>query len=238
MAGMLKVRRSRGAFSGILLILLGVWGGLVPLVGPYVHYAYTPAHAWTLTSGRIWLEILPAAATLLGGVVVLASRLRPVAVLGCCLALASGTWFALGNLLAPLWTASSAAQGTPVGGQLARMLEQIGFFYGLGVVIICVASMALGRLTVVSVRDSATRPATTGTPSATPSAAPSATPAGSGTRSAPPASLTPVARGARSSGRSWLGNARTARSAELADDDSTTPVSIEKESAAAGSGKG
>ena len=196
MAGMLKVRRSRGAFSGFLLILLGIWGGLVPLVGPYVHYAYTPDHAWTMTSGRIWLEILPAAATILAGIVVLASRLRPVAMLGACLALASGTWFALGNLLAPLWTASSSAQGAPVGGQLARILEQIGFFYGLGVVIICVASMALGRLTVVSVRDSATTAVRTATPSAEPSAAP----AGSRTPSVPSASLTPVARASSANG--------------------------------------
>ncbi len=227
MTGMLKVRRSRGAFSGLLLILLGVWGGLVPLVGPYVHYAYTPDHAWTLTSGRIWLEILPAAATTLAGIVVLASRLRPVAVLGAGLALASGIWFALGNLLAPLWTASAPAQGAPVGGQLARILEQIGFFYGLGVVIICVASMALGRLTVVSVRDSATTVA--------PAESSSATSAGSRTPSAPTTPLTPVARGARTSGRSWLGNARMAKSADTADDDSTAPVSME--SAGAGSAK-
>jgi hypothetical protein len=227
MTGMLKVRRSRGAFSGLLLILLGVWGGLVPLVGPYVHYAYTPDHAWTLTSGRIWLEILPAAATTLAGIVVLASRLRPVAVLGAGLALASGIWFALGNLLAPLWTASAPAQGAPVGGQLARILEQIGFFYGLGVVIICVASMALGRLTVVSVRDSAT--------TAAPAESSSATSAGSRTPSAPTTSLTPVARGARTSGRSWLGNARTGKSADAEDDDSTAPVSME--SAGAGSAK-
>ena len=42
MAGMLKVSRSRGALSGVLLVLLGIWGGLIPLVGPYVNYAYTP----------------------------------------------------------------------------------------------------------------------------------------------------------------------------------------------------
>lgn len=228
MAGMLKVRRSRGAFSGLLLILLGVWGGLVPLVGPYVHYAYTPDHAWTLTSGRIWLEILPAVATTLAGIVVLASRLRPVAVLGAGLGLASGIWFALGNLLAPLWTASAPAQGTPVGGQVARILEQIGFFSGLGVVIICIASMALGRLTVVSVRDSVT----TAAPAET---SPVSAPAVSSTPSVPATPLTPVARGAGTSSRSWLGNARTSKGAETADDDSTAPVAME--SAGAGSAK-
>ncbi len=113
MAGMLRVSRSRGALSGVLLALLGIWGGLVPLVGPYVHYAYTPDHAWRFTAGRVWLEILPAAGTLLGGLVLLASRFRPMALLGASLAAASGAWFAVGSALAPLWTNTVAAPGLP-----------------------------------------------------------------------------------------------------------------------------
>jgi hypothetical protein len=42
MAGMLRVPRSRGALSGALLVLLGLWGGLIAFVGPYFHFAYTP----------------------------------------------------------------------------------------------------------------------------------------------------------------------------------------------------
>src|SRR6266571_941601 len=153
MAGMLKVSRSRGALSGVLLVLLAIWGGLIPLVGPYVHYAYTPDHAWRMTSGRLWLEILPAAGAFLGGLVLVASRLRPMALLGASLAAASGAWFAVGSALAPIWTNALPAQGVPVGGHIARAMEQIGFFTGLGVVIVCIASVALGRLSLVSVRD-------------------------------------------------------------------------------------
>lgn len=153
MAGMLRVSRSRGALSGVLLVLLGIWGGLIPLVGPYVHYAYTPNHTWTITSGRIWLELLPAAGTFLGGLILLASRLRPMALLGGTLAAASGAWFAVGSALAPLWTHNLHAQGFPVGGHIARAMEQIGFFPGLGVAIVCIASIGLGRLSLVSVRD-------------------------------------------------------------------------------------
>lgn len=153
MAGMLKVSRSRGALSGVLLLLLGIWGGLIPLVGPYVHYAYTPDHAWRITSGRIWLEILPAAGAFLGGFILLVSKLRPMALLGASLAAASGAWFAVGSALAPIWTTALPAQGRPLGGQFARAMEQIGFFAGLGVVIVCIASVALGRLSLVSVRD-------------------------------------------------------------------------------------
>ena len=66
MAGMLQMRRSRGAFSGFLLVLLGLWGALIPFIGPYFHFAYTPDTAWTYNSARLWLEILPGAAVFLG----------------------------------------------------------------------------------------------------------------------------------------------------------------------------
>src|SRR5260370_1022494 len=43
MAWMARILRSRGAASGVLLMLLGAWGALVPFIGPYFGYAYTPA---------------------------------------------------------------------------------------------------------------------------------------------------------------------------------------------------
>ncbi len=154
MAGILRVPRSRGALSGVLLILLGAWGALIPLVGPYFHYAYTPDTAWSLTSGRIWLEIAPGAAAFIGGLIVLVSSLRPVAMFGAWLAALAGAWFAAGITLSVLWTKGGvSAIGSPVGGTVARTAEQIGFFTGLGVVIAFLAALVIGRLSVVGVRD-------------------------------------------------------------------------------------
>ena len=155
MTRMLQVPRSRGAVSGLLLVLLGLWGALIPLVGPYFHYAYTPDSAWTLTAGRVWLEIVPGAATLLGGIILLASASRPLAMFGAELAAAAGAWFALGMVIIPLWPAARTLDpGSPVGTTtVLRQLEHLGFYTGLGVVIVFVAALALGRLTVVGVRD-------------------------------------------------------------------------------------
>ena len=120
MAGMLRVPRTRGALSGALLVLLGLWGGLVAFVGPYFHFAYTPGTAWTYTSGRLWLEILPGIATVLGGLILLASRVRPVAMFGAWLAALGGAWFAVGRVLSPAWNSHGAvALGTPIGGTAA-----------------------------------------------------------------------------------------------------------------------
>jgi hypothetical protein len=153
MNGMLRVPRSRGVLSGLLLMLLGAWGALVPFVGPYFHYAYTPDQGWTYTTGRLWLEVLPGAATVLGGLIVLVSAYRPVAHFGAWLAALAGAWFALGSVIAPAWIGMNMTTGTPVGGSSARALEQIGFFTGLGVAIVLVAAMALGRFSVIGVRD-------------------------------------------------------------------------------------
>jgi hypothetical protein len=152
MAGMLRIRRTKGALSGVLLVLLGIWGGLIPFVGPYFHYAYTPDRAFAATAGRMWLEVLPGAVTLVAGIVVLVSRFRPVAVFASWLAALAGAWFIVGGLVAAQW-ASLPGAGTPVGGSTRAVLEQVGFFTGLGVVIVFVAAVALGRFTVVAARD-------------------------------------------------------------------------------------
>jgi len=153
MNGMLRVRRSRGVLSGLLLVLLGIWGAVIPFIGPYFHYAYTPDKAWTYTTGRLWLDILPGAAAFLGGLVVLTSSYRPTAHFGAWLAAFSGAWFALGGLIGPTWIHMQMVPGTPVGDAAHRTLEQIGFFTGLGVAIVLLAAMAIGRFSVISVSD-------------------------------------------------------------------------------------
>jgi hypothetical protein len=149
----LRVPRSRGAFSGALLILLGIWGALVPMIGPYLHYAYTPDRAWDVTSGRVWLEFLPAAGAIIGGFLMMSSRFRPAALTGSVLAGLSGIWFLFGTSVMHLWMHDATAAGTPAGGSFQRAIEHFGFFTGLGVVIIGVAVAALGRLSVVTARD-------------------------------------------------------------------------------------
>lgn len=152
MTGMLRVPRSRGALNGVLLVLLGIWGGLIAFVGPYFHYAYTPDKAFTYTTGRLWLEILPAAGTVLGGLILGGTASRPVAIVGAWLAALSGAWFVLGGSLSALWHTGGSA-GQPVGNNLHRVVEQIGFFTGLGLVIVFLAAVALGRFTVIGARE-------------------------------------------------------------------------------------
>lgn len=150
----MRAPRSRGMISGFLLVLLGLWGGLVPFVGPYAHFAYTPDQAWTMNSGRLWLQVLPAIATVLGGLILLTGANRVLAIAGAWIAALGGAWFAVGGPISTRWTADGAnAAGSPVGGATRQLIEQLTFFTGLGVVIVFLAALALGRFTVIGLRE-------------------------------------------------------------------------------------
>ena len=147
MAGMWQMRRSRGAASGFLLVLLGAWGAIIPFVGPYFKYAYTPDATWTYNTARLWLEILPGAAVFLGGVLLIIAKGRHIALFGAILAAAAGAWFTLGTVLSPLWNHNVPLGGSPAGSTVfIRTMEQIGFFTALGLVIVFIAAAAFGRI--------------------------------------------------------------------------------------------
>ncbi|MDI9918487.1 hypothetical protein [Rhodococcus sp. IEGM 1379] len=146
------VPRSRGAVSGILLILLGLWGALIPFVGPYFSFAFTPDHAWTWTSGRGWLEVLPGAAAAVGGLLLVVSRHRVVAGLGAWLAVVGGAWFVVGTTLAPVLHIGDPGSPTAARPGIAAV-QQLAYFDGLGAVILFLGAAALGRLSVRSHRD-------------------------------------------------------------------------------------
>jgi hypothetical protein len=161
MTGRLRVRRSRGAVSGVLLVLLGVWGALIPFIGPYFSYAFSPDNGWQITAGRVWLELLPGLATIASGVLIVISRLRLVVVAAACVAALGGVWFAIGGLVAQAWPRLPGV-GKPVGGTGRGLLEQLGFFTGLGLAVVFVAALIVGRFTVAAARDQVVADAVSG----------------------------------------------------------------------------
>jgi hypothetical protein len=150
--GRLKMPRSRGAASGFLLILLGAWGALIPFAGPYFDFAFTPDQEWTWTTARGWLEVLPGAATVVGGVLLLGSRNRATAMLGGWLTVLAGAWFVVGRALAgPLGIGDVGAPVAVTDDK--RTVLELAYFYGLGALIIFLGAVALGRLSVRTARD-------------------------------------------------------------------------------------
>ena len=148
--GRLRMPRSRGAASGFLLILLGLWGAAVPFVGPYFEFSFSPGQDWSAARG--WLEVLPGVATVLGGLLLLVSRNRATAMLGGWLAVIAGAWFVVGRAFAgPL---ALGDVGTPVAtSDTQRVWLELSYFYGLGALIVFLGALALGRLSVRTRRD-------------------------------------------------------------------------------------
>jgi len=135
--------------SGCLLILLGVWGGIVPFIGPYFGYYYGKNQTWLFNTDRLWLSVLPAAAAILGGLIVL--LLPRVSALGALLAALGGAWFVLGGPVMAVAKpgtgpgAPATASGAMFGPATMHLLENAGFFSGVGIVIVFFAAVALGR---------------------------------------------------------------------------------------------
>ena len=148
----LGMPRSRGAVSGLLLVILGAWGALIPFVGPRFNFAYTPDQDWAWSTARGWLEVLPGAAAVAGGLLLVIAGHRFTAMLGAWLAVLAGAWFVLGSQLAPLLGIGSP--GDPIAAtDRKRAVLEISYFSGLGVLIVFVAGVALARTAVRLARD-------------------------------------------------------------------------------------
>lgn len=128
----------------------------MPLIGPYFHFGFAPDKAWQLTTGRLWLQVVPGAALFVGGLMTLASSNRAFAALGAWLAAIGGAWFALSVPLSTLWADRGQPQlGQALGDTNRQVIERVTLLYGLGVVAVFLAAVALGRLTIVGVKDAA-----------------------------------------------------------------------------------
>ncbi len=150
--GRLRMPRSRGAVSGLLLIVLGAWGALIPFIGPYFNFAYTPGQQWVWTAVRGWLEVLPGIATVAGGVLLIGSRDRVSAIFGGWLAVLGGAWFVVGPAFAPVL--HIGAVGDPVAStEGKRALLEVSYFSGLGALIVFLGGAVLARLAVRLARD-------------------------------------------------------------------------------------
>ena len=129
--GTLHMPRSRGAVSGLLLILLGAWGALIPFIGPYFHFAYSPDQAWAWSTARAWLEVFPGVTAASGGFLLLISGNRATAMFGGWLAVIAGAWFVVGRTLAS--TLRLGDVGQPLAGTDAkRAVDRDRLVLGVG----------------------------------------------------------------------------------------------------------
>ena len=96
--------------------------------------------------------MVPGSVAIVGGIVLIQSRNRLAAVLGAWLSALAGAWFIVGRAVAePLGVSYTAVPSTT--GTAEAMWIEIANFTGIGAVIMLVAALILGRLSVRSPRD-------------------------------------------------------------------------------------
>lgn len=137
----LDIPRSRGAASGTLLLLAGLFGALIPFVGPLLDWQVEPGGAFDMTTGHFWLSLVPGLAVIAGALVLTGTTNRLSGGFGAWLALAGGAWFVVGPTVSRLFEPAGWATGGSV-------WEHLTFYEGLGALILALSALALGRMTV------------------------------------------------------------------------------------------
>jgi hypothetical protein len=157
MANAVPMARSRGSLSGLALILLGAWGGLMLFIGPYFHFGYTPDKTWVYDTGRLYAAIVPGGVALLAGLVVLATKSRWFAATCASIAVLAGVWFVVGREVLDIAVSNpnAYAVGAPIGAlSLHRAVAtNLATFTGVGLLIVLFAALALGRVSVGAYKD-------------------------------------------------------------------------------------
>ncbi|WP_231644222.1 hypothetical protein [Mycolicibacterium baixiangningiae] len=146
----MRIPRSRGAATGVVVILLGLWGAAAPFIGPYANSAYAASEAGGWTAERGWLQVLPGIVAIIGGLLLVASRNRAIAMLGAWFGVLAGAWFVAGRNVGDILGLGSSA--APADGAKGAWLELMSFT-GLGALVVFLAAVSMGRLSVRSLGD-------------------------------------------------------------------------------------
>jgi hypothetical protein len=154
---------------GVLTLLVGAWGGIVPFVGPLFGFSGdgTMAWYWNLPHALLWLA--PGAVACAAGLVMLGALPRAMAgfgrigVFGAGLVAAlCGAWFVVGPEAWPVMVRSAGVFAP--GGAMHAFVRQIGYSFGPGVLLLAFGALAMGIAGRRPRRVRAARPAPAGRP--------------------------------------------------------------------------
>jgi hypothetical protein len=159
-------RRGLGLLC-LAILLLGAWGGIVPYIGPRFGYRANASGSFQWSAAHTLLYLIPGAVAMGWALVILLAlmvRGRGLPVVKAIAALtivAAGAWFVLGPEVWPVF--SSSVVFGPATGPLARLVNQIGYNFGLGVLLAVLGAVLLARPATdrYVIRSTSARPATT-----------------------------------------------------------------------------
>ncbi len=137
--------------AGFVALIVSVWGGIVPFVGPTFGFTADGTGSWYWDLSHALLALIPGAAGCLVGITLMgysAARRRTFVGLGFIglLAVASGAWFAIGPLAWPVLYGTKAyfLNASP----LRELAYVVGYALGPGLILAVVGGIAWGSETV------------------------------------------------------------------------------------------
>lgn len=148
----MRMPRTRGAISGLLIVILGAWAALVPFIGPYFDLSVGSDDAWTWSGDRFLFSVLPGIVAMIGGLMLMGTASRARGALGAWLALAAGAWLVVGQSTSLIWQ-DTAGYGAALGSDTTQAVALLAYFYAVGTAIAAFASFAMGRFSVRGLRD-------------------------------------------------------------------------------------
>lgn len=128
-------------FVGVLLIIIGAASLILPFAGPAIGVELGDAGAWVLTNERVVGHVLPAAAVIIGGIMLLPG-VRASRVVGGFIAMLGAIWL----------TISPAVYGSPLQlpageGQIdepTQIAQLLVYHFGTGLFLAILAALAIG----------------------------------------------------------------------------------------------
>lgn len=157
MVNNVPMSRSRGSLSGLALVLLGAWGGLMLFIGPYFHFGFGPDKTWQYNTDRLYVAIVPGGVALLAGLVILATKSRWFSSACAVLAVLAGAWFVVGREVLAISVSGPVvhAIGAPIGAFSVHrvVVTNLLTFTGVGILVVLFAALALGRVSIGAHKD-------------------------------------------------------------------------------------
>jgi hypothetical protein len=133
--------------AGLLILLLGAWGGIVPYVGPAFGFSGDGTASWTWNLAHSLLFLVPGAvAVVAGALIMFVGAVRPsgralLAMAGLVAAIC-GAWFIVGPLA---WRAMYGSNFFVGASGLRELAYWVGYALGPGGLLVALGAFVFGR---------------------------------------------------------------------------------------------
>ncbi len=139
-----STRSRRVKIAAVIVGVVGIWGAVIPFVGPSFGYGMGNSQAWEWSESRLTLHLAPGVVAVMGAGLLMGAR-RSGQLFGALLGVAGGAWFVIAPSLHPLWAGGMSGMSMD-GSALSGALSALGYHYGTGAIIAIAAAYAVGAL--------------------------------------------------------------------------------------------